>query len=97
MTAPTLESIDEKLDSFITEFRQHKKEVESAFCRDDLGNCDFSGHRAFHLECQKRAAALETRRGKLIESAVTGGMMSSLAFVLLATWDRIVEFIAKGH
>ena len=87
------EGVSEKLDMLIAEFRAHKALIESGFPRDDLGNIDFHGHRGYHNAVIQRAAELESRKTRIIDKAISGGVMSAIAFVAYAAWHRVVDFI----
>ena len=86
-------SVSEKLDELIMEFRAHKALVESGFPRDDLGHIDAQGHRNYHSAVIQRAAKLEARRNSIIDKAISGGIMSAIAFVAYAAWHRVVDII----
>ena len=90
---PTIQAIAEKLDELIKEFRDHKTLVESGFTRDDLGEVDVTGHRAYHLAVIQRAAKLESRRDSIIDKALSGGAMSAILFTAYSAWDRVLEII----
>ena len=85
--------LSEKLDMLIAEFRAHKALIESGFPRDDLGNIDFNGHRGYHNAVIQRAAELESRKTRIIDRAISGGVISAIAFVAYAAWHHVVDLI----
>jgi len=86
-------AIEKKLDELIEEFRAHKALIESGFTRDDQNNVDVVGHRNYHSDIIHRAALMESRRNSIIDKAISGGLMSILAFVAYSAWHHVLDII----
>jgi hypothetical protein len=78
-----------ELGEIRTELSNFKKEVNSAFTRDEDGNVDYYGHRLYHKKEDKAAEVGKEFKVGFAKKAFEWAGIAALGFVATSVWAHL--------